>query len=115
MTPSAQVRPFLEESTDPSNSEKTAEAWWLVVEWEGSAVVGGVRPFWWPTDRRDHHITATRSETGLRSLHYHCRASFSNGMSILFFVMLFLHELDASYAWLETLVSNVEDFIAESG
>ena len=63
----------------------------------------------------DVEDVATRSGTGLafitiaEAMQYF--GSFANVMSVLFFVMLFLLGLDSSYAWLETLVCNVEDYL----
>lgn len=62
---------------------------------------------------------ASRSGTGLAFVtiaeamqHF---GDLSNVMSVLFFVMLLTLGLDSAYAWLETLVSYVDDFIAERG
>ena len=62
---------------------------------------------------------ATRSGAGLAFVtiaegmqHF---GNFSNVMSVLFYSMLFLLGLDSAYAWLETLVSYVEDIIHAHG
>lgn len=62
---------------------------------------------------------ASRSGTGLAFVtiaeamqHF---GDLANVMSVLFFVMLLTLGLDSAYAWLETLVSYVDDFIAERG
>jgi len=62
---------------------------------------------------------AERSGTGLafitiaEAMQYF--GSLSNVMSVLFFVMLLTLGLDSAYAWLETLVSYVADFMEERG
>ena len=62
---------------------------------------------------------ASRSGTGLafitiaEAMQYF--GPFANVMSVLFFMMLFLLGLDSAFAWLETLVSYVDDFCDEMG
>jgi solute carrier family 6 amino acid transporter-like protein 5/7/9/14 len=62
---------------------------------------------------------ATRSGTGLafitiaEAMQYF--GDLSNVMSVLFFVMLLTLGLDSAYAWLETVVSYVADFMEEYG
>jgi len=41
--------------------------------------------------------------------------SLSNVMSVLFFVVLLTLGFDSAYAWLETVVAYVNDFIEEQG
>lgn len=62
---------------------------------------------------------ASRSGTGLafitiaEAMQYF--GSLTNVMSVLFFVMLLTLGLDSAYAWLETVVAYVDDFIEERG
>jgi len=64
-------------------------------------------------------VVANRSGTGLafitiaEAMQYF--GSLSNVMSVLFFVMLLTLGLDSAYAWLETVVSYVADFMDERG
>mmetsp|Transcript_11669 Transcript_11669/g.23719 ORF Transcript_11669/g.23719 Transcript_11669/m.23719 type:complete len:598 (-) Transcript_11669:140-1933(-) len=64
-------------------------------------------------------VVASRSGTGLafitiaEAMQYF--GSLSNVMSVLFFVMLLTLGLDSAYAWLETVVSYVADFMDERG
>lgn len=64
-------------------------------------------------------VIADRSGTGLafitiaEAMQYF--GSLSNVMSVLFFVMLLTLGLDSAYAWLETVVSYVADFMDERG
>ncbi|CAE6969531.1 SLC6A5 [Symbiodinium natans] len=62
---------------------------------------------------------ATKSGTGLAfiviSEAMTLFGGFQNVMSVLFFVMLFTLGLDCSYAWTETIVSSVEEFLGRHG
>ncbi|CAE7700573.1 Slc6a5 [Symbiodinium pilosum] len=62
---------------------------------------------------------ATKSGTGLAfviiSEAMTLFGDFQNVMSVLFFVMLFTLGLDSSYAWTETIVSCVDEFLGQYG